>query len=309
VTVTKTAGGRFDPDDRHRYFYAANPHSLVQSWIRLGRPTGMRMLVAVNDLQGKASRDYLDTLIEGGCRILLDSGIFWLTNEHKRAHGITMDEALALPTSAIDGFEDLMALYLELTTAYGPDLWGYIELDLGGPDGKRATRRMLHDRGLSPIPVYHPLGDGPEYIHELAEGYDRVCFGNVVQANEQARKRLMATAWHLHRQYPDLWIHLLGYTPDQKLLAFPGAADSCDSSSWLTAMRWSAAWREKAMGRSITGGMRPEFVYRLGDVEQRNTMLAACVQEFAAVEATWQDWTSEINDAIGASWLPPLPTP
>lgn len=302
--VIATAGGRFDRDDRHAYFFASNPTTLEQVWTQLGKPTGMRMLMAANDLVGKGSRQMLENLIEGGCQILLDSGIFWLTNEHKRHHGISMDEALALPTDAIDGFTDLFDLYLELTLAYGDDLWGYIELDQGGPEGKRRTREDLHARGLRPIPVYHPLGDGWDYFDELAEQTDRMCFGNVVQANDQMRKRLLATAWERHRQYPDLWIHLLGYTPDQKLLAFPGAADSCDSSSWLTAMRWSKAWREKAMARSVSGGMSREFVYRLGDVEQRNVMLGACVQQHEAVQATWRDWTARVLDDIGGEWLP-----
>ena len=63
---------------------------------------------------------------------------------------------------------------------------------------------MLEQMGLRPIPVYHPFNDGWDYFDYLAERYDRICFGNVVQADRETRKRLVATAWERHRKYPHL---------------------------------------------------------------------------------------------------------
>lgn len=302
MTVIATAGGMFDPTDRHHYVYATNPEMCLRTWEQIGEPEGFFVLVAVNDLGTPSSRAAFERLLAAGCKVLLDSGVFWLTNRHKRLTGITMDEALALAPQDIDGFDRLFDLYVELATSYGDRLWGYIELDQGGMVNKRNIRARLHDLGLSPIPVYHPLVDGWDYFDELAEGYDRLCFGNVVQADAPTRTRLLATAWERHRAYPDLWVHLLGYTPDHKLLAFPGAADSCDSSSWLTAMRWSKSWREKAMCRSIAGGMDPEMVYSLGDKDQREKQLGIVVSQFQAMELTWRDWP----DRLAVPFLPDL---
>jgi hypothetical protein len=53
---------------------------------------------------------------------------------------------------------------------------------------------MLEQMGLRPIPVYHPFNDGWHYFDYLAERYDLVCFDNVVQADRETRKRLVATA-------------------------------------------------------------------------------------------------------------------
>jgi hypothetical protein len=301
MTLARTAGGRFDPSDKYRYFYASSPSVLRELQEVLGSLEGLHILVAVNDLTGKSDRRHLEELIENGCRVFLDSGVFWLTNRHKRAHGITMDEALSLAPDEIDGFEWLWGHYVELARAYGDQLWGYVELDQGGMENKRRTRAKLHDLGLSPIPVYHPLVDGWDYYDELAEGYDRICFGNVVQANAVVRKQLLATSWERLRRHPDVWVHLLGYTPDQNLLAFPGAAQSCDSSSWLTGIRWSAAWREKAMGKTVAGGMNPEMVYELGNSSQRQRQAGVAVSQFAAVEQTWARWPRSID----ADPLPP----
>ena len=57
--------------------------------------------------------------------------------------------------------------------------------------------------GLKPIPVYHPLLDGWDYFDELAAQYDRICFGNIVQAPAATRIRLLHTLWERHRRYPD----------------------------------------------------------------------------------------------------------
>lgn len=253
--MIRTAGGTFDPSDRHVYFLASNVERM-----RYAVPFYQHLLVAVNELEGKENEQELCRWLDGGKRVFLDSGIFNLTNEHARAHGCSMDQALALAPEEIDGFDRLFDRYCELVSRYGDRLWGYIELDQGGRENKIRTRARLEALGFRPIPVYHPFNDGWEYFDQLAKGYDRMCFGNVVQASMPVRKRLVATAWERHRAYPNLWIHLLGYTPNETLNAFP--CDSADSSSWLSAVRW-AGYTERSAGR-LLGYCLKDLQYALG---------------------------------------------
>lgn len=230
---TETGGGSFDPKEPQVYFIASGSDGTEiaegHSW----------NLIAVNDLLNDVQTDELARRIDAGNRILLDSGIFWLTNRHKREHpGITMDQALQLAPEEIDGFDELFARYVHLATTYEKGLWGYIELDQGGAVNKRRTRARLHDLGLSPIPVYHPINDGWEYFDELCSEYDRICVGNVVQASPSDRRRLLATIWERKRDYPDVWIHLLGYTPNALTTTYP--ANSYDSFSLMGALKWGA---------------------------------------------------------------------
>lgn len=226
--TVKTGGARFDPSDYPVYFLAGYDQSSLADIHRFN-------LLATNDIM--TNDDMLVTLLEAGNNVLLDSGIFWLTNRHKREHpGMGMNEALSLPPEEIDGFDELWDRYVHLVRTYESDLWGYVELDQGGAENKRRTRQRLHDLGFNPIPVYHPLNDGWEYFDEIFSGYDRVCFGNIVQASGPVRKRLLATLWERRRQYPDVWVHVLGLTPNEITTVYP--VTSSDSSSWGYAIRY-----------------------------------------------------------------------
>lgn len=226
--MIRTGGGTFDPEaDRFCYFIAGGS-SAEHAHRRYH-------LSALNDCmtEGGLREDVIEP-IERGAKLLLDSGIFNLTNNHMRKHGGTMDQALALAPEQIDGFDKLFDRYVEVMGRYEDRLWGYIELDQGGAVGKRRTRAKLHDLGLRPIPVYHPLNDGWDYFDELAETHDRICFGNIVQASPSMRVRLLHTMWERRRRYPHLWIHVLGQTINEYGPAIP--SDSCDSSAWLAGM-------------------------------------------------------------------------
>ncbi|MFD6070689.1 hypothetical protein [Amycolatopsis lurida] len=269
--MIRTAGGTFDRGDAPIYFAAGDSSAYPR-----------HLLLAVNDLYHRSQEQRMVRLLDEGHVILLDSGIFNLTNEHKRATGCTMDEALSLPPDEIQGFDRLFDRYVELATGYEDRLWGYIELDQGGRDNKIRTRQRLHDLGLNPIPVYHPLNDGWDYFDDLARGYDRLCFGNIVQANHPTRVRLLHTMWERRRQYPDLWVHVLGLSACEWCLPCP--PDSCDSSSWLNSLRYPSVRTESAALRRL-GEMGHRFLYGPGGNRDE-----ACQMHADVMDHTNQVW-------------------
>lgn len=286
MSVEPTTGVWF-PEERGTYFLACAP-DFAAVLVRQAREAGdahpfpLYVLLAVNDLNPGSAHDMavLEGVLESGARVLLDSGVFWLTNRHKRAHDMTMDAALALHPTKVDGFDWLWERYITLVERYGDKLWGVIELDQGGAPRKRETRKRLHDEyGIRPIPVYHPLNDGWDYFDELAESTDRMCFGNIVQAKVPTRVRLVATAWERKQQYPHLWIHLLGYSLSPHLFAYP--IESCDSSSWLSLLRWGQAKIDTSMHRAF--GQPLVGLRYINDADtpeashQRGIQLASCV--------------------------------
>lgn len=299
TALTNVTGGNWTAEERTAYFLASDLSHQQTGAIFHGY-----ILIAVNELQ-PARFDLIDEFIDRGAKVLIDSGIFWLTNEHARAHGVPMDVALGLAPEAIDNFDWLWTRYLEVVRRFGDRCWGYIELDQGGRDNKRITRAKLHDLGLNPIPVYHPLNDGREYFDELATDYARICWGNVVQAKADVRKRMLATAWERHRAYPDLWIHFLGLTPSQALNAYP--ADSADSSTWLASVRWDGVI-ERSMLRTL-GPLEPEFRYDLeAEAESPHghhkaaTMAAVSV---AMMQRGWHHWESRVLGEFDLAMYPP----
>jgi len=194
------------------------------------------VLLALSTITSPEKEAMVERLLDRGVKVFLDSGIYSLTAAYARTGAVTPEQAFATAPELVPGFQELWDRYVRLCTRWGDRVWGYVELDLGGVDSKRRLRNRLHDLGLDPIPVYHPLFDGWDYFEELATGYDRICWANMADAEPARRKRMVATAWERHRQFPDLWIHLLGFTPNDWLAGWP--ADSCDSSTWLGGVRW-----------------------------------------------------------------------
>lgn len=233
--VKATSGGRFDPDEHLIYFLAGNTAKLLTA----PQP---QVLIAVNELESKRDFEDLDRLLDEGRKVFLDSGIFNLAMDHARRHDVTHDIGLSMPPEEIDGFDELWDRYADVATKYIDRLWGVVELDQGGVEHKPRTRaRIETELGVTPIPVYHPFLDGWDYYDTLASSYDRICFGNLVKARPSERQRLLWTAAERAREYPYLWTHLLGVTPNQNLIAtnFRGSADS---SSWLTSLIWMPSW-------------------------------------------------------------------
>lgn len=260
--VISTGGGAFSPEQRHIYFLAVNTGHQDNKG-KTGKVFGENLLIAVNELKNANDVEALGRWIGQGKNMFLDSGIFNLAMQHVRAHGVTHNEALNLPPEEIDGFADLFEKYVSVVRDFAPSLWGYIELDQGGRENKIRTRARLEAMGLNPIPVYHPLADGWEYFDYLAQRYDRICLGNIVQANRATRLRLLATIHQRKRAYPHLWVHALGLTPNE--LSYTLAPESADSSSWLSSVRWSG-YNERTCGAPL-GGLPREFQYELGNSE------------------------------------------
>lgn len=243
--VKRTSGGTFDPEDSFKFFVASSPGMAEDSPM----PT---VLIAVNELQGRGERETLERMLDDGRKVFIDSGIYNLAMEHVREHGTSHDYALNLPPEEIDGFDRLWDQYAEVASSYGDRVWGMVELDQGGAAHKPRTRaRIEKEIGIVPMPVYHPLGDGWDYYDDLAREYDRICFGNIVQASSPARLRLVHTAYMRARQYPYLWTHLLGLYPNQNTLALRMRGSS-DASAWLTPARWMPSWRGWAGLRMVT---------------------------------------------------------
>ena len=233
--------------------------------------------------------DGLHRLIDDGVKVLLDSGVFWLATRHRKKMDISMEESIGLPPDQLDGYDWLWDRYVALVKEFGDKVWGYVEVDQGGTAQKRETRKRLADLGISPIPVYHPLGDGWDYFDELAESYDRICFSNLSSAAIPVRQRLVATAYDRHLKYPDLWIHLLGFTPCDWNIGMP--MDSSDSSSWMRGVRWDGHSEESMMRRFST--MPRNFQYRLGSdradddgwvAQQRMGVLAQHIQQQGSLD-------------------------
>jgi hypothetical protein len=227
----RTAGGSFDPSTSPLYFIASTSNN------HHGINIHKHMLMAVNEMMTGRGLVVLERLINAGVQVMLDSGVFGLAAEHARQHGITVQQAIALPPSAIDGFDALLERYLEIVRIFEGRLWGYVEIDFGGMTQKIETRRDLEARGLSPIPVFHPATDPAEYFDELCERYERVAIGNIVRLPKQQRARLYAGLAERRKKLPPTWIHLLGMTPAPSLLAFH--VESCDSSSWIALAKFA----------------------------------------------------------------------
>lgn len=180
----------------------------------------------------RSDEDYrcLQYSIDRGDRILIDSGthsiyMAMVRNDERNLYAIDRSFDIDDPV-----FADYFSRYCDFAKTYEPYLWGYIELDLGNQDQKTILRQRMQDRGLKPIPVYHPLSDDLDYLDDLAQDYDRVCFGNIAMEDKSLRQIFIQVASLAKSKYPGLWVHLLGFAPDMTLAAFPGI-DSVDTTT------------------------------------------------------------------------------
>lgn len=249
-----TGGGKFNPEDRGKYFIAC-----VKNFIDLVADYGGDLLVAVNEIASETDKAVVVAAAKRAT-LFLDSGVYNLASTFARNKGISHDEGLKTPLSQIDGFPALFDKYVALAKELEPDLWGYIELDIGGTEQKRVTRAKLEGLGLRPIPVYHALNDPLDYFDELAGTYDRICVGSLVAATSDERRTILQSVWQRRQKYPGLrWVHLLGVSPSPTIYAYP--PESLDSSSWNSAVRYGS-FNVQCMGDTI--GQLPEGYHPIG---------------------------------------------
>lgn len=307
----RTGGGLFDPDDRGHFFLAAQVTG-GPNCATVIDPQHRHILVATDTLTNPTRLALLEQLIAEGRKVLLDSGVFAFANDHARKTGISPAKAWATPPDQMPGFDKLWDRFINLARTYGDNLWGYIEIDLGGVDSKRRLRTRLEDLGLAPIPVYHPLYDGWDYFDELATTYDRVAWANLTGANlrRNTRVRLLQTAWERHRRHPDLWLHLLGLSPNEWA---PGylAGDSSDSSSWNHGLRYGpGAMRGTTHLRSL-GALPADFDYLRvskgggsSDTNDTNAMSKFLAVDYHFLELNWRRIRDDHTHLFD---LPPVP--
>ena len=244
----KRTAGRWDPSAWPIYFLAS-----TIDHIRMTREQSQHRLMTINDVKSDAQLQICVEFMDSGRDLFFDSGIFSLAAAHAAKHDMPLDRAIDMPLDQVDGFDELFACYVDICRRFGAKSWGYVELDLGGKEHKKHTRARCEALGLRPIPVYHALNDGWDYFDELAQQYDRICFGNIAMADQMTRKRLVATAWERRRHYPHLWIHLLGFKPSEFTAAFP--ANSMDATSWMNHHRFGG--QRITTAASSLGMLRP----------------------------------------------------
>lgn len=303
--IKRTGGGLFDPSEPPIYFVAGTTPNRKEA----GATVCEHTLMALNDLiNSPTEATEFDERVTAGHKVLLDSGVFWLTNRHARANGVSMDEALTLHPNEIDGFDDLWTAYVATVKKYEAGLWGYIELDQGGAERKRETRARIEAEGLVPIPVYHPTVDGWDYFDELATQYDRICLGNIVQASNDERRRILATVWERHRAYPHLWIHVLGMTPSETIGTY--YFNSCDSSSLVGMLRFGAG--SSPIGMSALRKMgAADASYSYDPLRDKHYGRAAALV-YSAGHFITHTWRAQHAASLGVAlppveaWEPPL---
>lgn len=298
----KTAGPRYDPTDRPIYFLACVG---TRRWLEPAIAQHGYVLLSVQEITSQAVLTDLSALMrDTEARVLIDSGIFTLVADHQRKTGCTMPEALSLAPEKIEGFKELAELYEQVIAMMGPYCWGYVEMDQGGRDNKLRTREKMEKRGLKAIPVYHPYNDGWDYFDYLCKRYDRICIGNLVNAERGERLRILATLWERHCKYPNVWLHGLGLSPSDILLAYP--MESCDSSTFSVAMRFPGAPYEYACqvsaGRLQTGFQYvprgQESIVQYTKAINVNSMMCAIQQK------NWRHYLADLEGKAGAAIYP-----
>jgi hypothetical protein len=172
--------------------------------------------------------------------LFIDSGVFSLANAEAKRRNASFEEGLTLKLSDIETGEEYLAAYMAMCQQIKDHVWGFVEVDLGGRDEKIKTRERFHEAGLYPIPVYHPLLDGTDYLDYLCDRYDRICVSNLVQSNSETRAVLTAFVFDRIMKRPEKkrpYVHYLGVSPGQAHFAH-NCLGSCDSSSWSMGRRF-----------------------------------------------------------------------
>jgi hypothetical protein len=241
MTAIRKTDGKWSKDEMGLYFLALWDTDMPSKLATMPYQKGISALIEYNLLarEDDAVEAALD-LTKIYRHLFIDSGVFSLANAEAKRKNVSFEEGLRLKLSDIDTGEEYLAAYMAMCHQIKDYVWGYVEVDLGGRDEKIKMRDRFHAAGLSPIPVYHPLLDGTDYLEYLCDRYDRICVSNLVQSNSETRSILTAYVYNFIQQRPKKkrpYVHYLGVSPGQAHFAH-NCLGSCDSSSWAMGRRF-----------------------------------------------------------------------
>lgn len=224
--------GVWDPTERGLFFQSAQVADMALGVLDVSTS----ILVDAHELHpGKHGATVAGALL-GGRRVLIDSGVHNFAYDLLRTQGMEWPDIFRADPDTLPGYDRFAQRHEAVLRAFADRVWGVVEVDLGSLDAQQHRRDALAAEGLVCIPVWH-TDDPLDVLDRLASTYDRVGLGGI-QAHTREGHQLLAALWeHCHARYPDVWFHLLGYTVNPYLLAYP-LARSCDSSNWTSAMQW-----------------------------------------------------------------------
>ncbi len=170
-------------------------------------------------------------------------------------------------------WDDYVTRYIKFINKYNIDLFFELDIDkvVGLERVERFRERIKNETGKDPIPVWH-RSRGKEYFLKMIQDYKYVSIGGLV-AKAIAKKEYPYLKWFVDRAHEQgCKIHALGYSPQNNagLLGF----DSCDSSTWVTAIKHGElpVFKGDSMGRI----KRP----RKFDVAKRDNILSFGLNEW-----------------------------
>jgi hypothetical protein len=297
--------GTWDPYQRGRFFQSTQSAAMRNGILQ---PTDA-VLVDAHELHPVRDR----ALMEGWVNqpspgaslprraLLIDSGVHNFIVDRLRTGTITWEDARTGSPERFHGFDRFLTRFEQVMAAYQDLAWGFFEIDLGDLAWRAEHRAKLAEQGLYPIPGW-VIGDdtgGWDAFHELASAYDRVGIAGI-NAGFASGVQTLATLWEHAQQHPHTWIHLMGYTANQALHAYP-CVGSCDSNNWTSAVQFRGYyarcdghyWGTLPYGFRHRQGVEPTHPAGTRTAE-RMSIWAAYMQQ-----RVWQVHSAGLDAALG----------
>lgn len=153
------------------------------------------------------------------------------------------------------GFKIDIKDYIEYLIKH--DISKYIVLDkVGDHLETMANQKIMEDRGMSPIPVYH-LNSPIENLYEICSKYDYVCLGGTVGSSFAVKEKFFT---EIFENFPDHKFHGLGLTDIKLINMFPFF--SVDSTTWLIAEKVGRIFDTNGKRCKIPEGMTQRLKFK-----------------------------------------------
>jgi hypothetical protein len=266
----KRTGGNFD---RVAGLYFAA--TAVEKVFLVERGVCQDFLLALNftgtSIKGGRLRntERFDRFLEGvegrGGRLYIDCGAFSFVSNLAAQRNV--DPQVLFVDNSITTTEEARhhrEHYRAFLDRYASRVWGFVEVDIGSVDRRCEIREVFEDWGHTPIPAFRALFDPWEYLDELIDSYDRVCFAGLLRSSNSLRGKLMTEAALRFKQRPYCYVHSLGMAPTTQITSL--GFHSCDSTSYLDLARFCCCqklavggllpYREPALSRDIAAAAR-----------------------------------------------------